>query len=160
VPTKQADPQVPLTTLTGVTRSLDSWLTLGHLALAVLPSWPEAQSYVGLARRAFRVFSEADCKTAWMVIGNETAARRVLGKAIDEYIVFLDPDATVARSLGIERTPAFVHVTADCAVAAVADGWDPEAWQAVADSLATAMRWTKPVYPELHDPPPFFGWNV
>jgi hypothetical protein len=160
VPTKQADPQLPLTTLQGVTRTLDDLTTLGHLALVVLPSWPEAQRYVTLGRRAFKTFREADCKTAWMILGNAAAANRVLGSAVADAQVFLDADSAVARSLGIERVPAFVHVKSDCSVAAVADGWDPAAWQAVADSLATAMRWTKPVYPQVTDPDPFLGWNV
>ena len=106
------------------------------------------------------MFREADCKTCWLVTGNEATARRVLGKFVDEFVVYLDPDGTVARAFGVERTPAFVHVRADASVAAVADGWDAAAWQSVADSLATAMRWTKPVYPEPGDPAPFFGWNT
>jgi hypothetical protein len=160
VPTLQADPQLPMTTLAGVTRTLDQCLTMGHLALVVLPSWPEAQSYVQLGRRAFRVFTEADCKTCWMVTGNEATARRVLGAHLDEYVVYLDPDGAAARAFGVERTPAFVHIRTDASVAMVANGWDPDAWQAVADSLAAEMRWTKPVYPEPGDPPPYFGWNT
>jgi hypothetical protein len=160
VPTQQADPQLPLTNLAGVTRSLDQWLTMGHLAMVVLPSWPEAQAYVQLGRRAFRVFNQADCTCCWLVTGNEAAARRVLGRYLDEYVVYLDPDGSAARAMGVERTPAFLHLRADASVAKVADGWDADAWQSVADSLATAMRWTKPVYPEPDDPPTFYGWNT
>jgi hypothetical protein len=160
VPTQQADPQLPLTNYAGVTRSLDQWLTMGHLAMVVLPSWPEAQAFVQLGRRAFKVFKEADCKCCWMVVGNQAVAQRVLGRHLDEYVVYLDPDGSATRGLGIERTPAFLHLRADASVAKVADGWDPDAWQDVADSLATAMRWTKPVYPEPGDPAPFYGWNT
>ncbi len=157
---KTADPQTPVTTIKGVTRTLDDWLTSGQLCLFVLPSWPEASQYVPLTQRAFKVFRESDARCVIMVMGSELQARRVLGATADTDTVWLDPDGTITKQLGVARTPAFVHVQSDSSVAAIADGWDPAEWQRIANSLAKALRWTKPIYPEPRDPEPTAGWDV
>jgi hypothetical protein len=157
---KTADPLVPVTTITGVTRTLDDWLTSGQLCLFVLPSWPEASQYVPLIQRAFKVFREADVRCVVMVMGPEAQARKVLGAAADSDTVWLDPDGAVTKQLGVTRTPAFVHVQSDASVGAIAEGWNPAEWQRVANAIATALRWTKPIYPEPRDPEPMTGWDV
>ena len=154
------DPTTPVTTIKGRTRSLDDWLTSFELCLVALPSWLEAAAYVPLGERALRIFQEADCKAAFLVVGNERQARRILGDVVDQYVVFLDPDRTVVTALGLNRLPAFLHVRADATVAASAEGWDPAAWNRVADSLAKTMRWSRPVYPLPGDPRPSEGWPL
>lgn len=157
---KNPDPMLPVTTIKGRTRPLDDWLTIFHLCLVALPGRPEAAAYVPLGLRALRVFKGADSKTAFLITGNEHAARRVLGKAADEYVVFLDPDRELVQSLGVSHLPAFVHLRADTTLVNAAEGWDPPAWDAVAEGLGEAMKWTRPVYPMPGDPGPFPGWAV
>ena len=80
---KNPDPSLKLTSLKGVTRTLDDWATMFHLTLVILPARPEASAWVPIARRIFRVFGDADCRTAYCVAGTPTLARRILGDAAD-----------------------------------------------------------------------------
>jgi len=152
------DPYIEVTTIAGRTRPLDDWLTIFHLCLVALPARPEAQDYVPVGRRALEVFQGADCKTAFLVSGNEQQARRLLGKAADEFVVFLDPERKLVSGLGLARLPAFVHLRADTALVDAAEGWDPAAWNRVAQGLGKAMAWSSPAYPQPGDPPAFEGW--
>lgn len=152
------DPFIELTTIKGRTRPLDDWLTVFHLCLVAVPAWPEVQRYVPLGRRALEVFQGADCKTAFLVTGNETQARRILAADADRFVVFLDPERKFVQSLALARLPAFVHLRADTTLVDAAEGWDPRAWDRVAEGVGKAMAWTRPVYPQPGDPPAFEGW--
>src|ERR671924_1169640 len=88
------DPTTELTTIRGVTRTLDDWTTTFHLALTVLPGRPEAAAYVRVGRRIADVLGGSDCRAAFLVVGNQRAARRGLGSAADEYLCFVDPEGT------------------------------------------------------------------
>ena len=154
------DPTTELTTIRGVTRTLDDWTTTFHLALTVLPGRPEAAAYVRVGRRIADVLGGSDCRPAFLVVGNERAARRVLGSAADEYLCFVDPEGTATKALGVARTPAFVHVRLDTTVASLVDGWDPSAWDDAVERLAKEMAWSRPLIPAPGDPPPFRGWNT
>jgi hypothetical protein len=154
------DPAVELTTLRGVTKTLDDWTTSFHLALIVLPGRPEASPYVRLGRRIADVFGGSDTRCAFLVAGPERIARRVLGPDADRYLVFLDPDGLAVKSLGLARVPAFVHIRLDATLAGAAEGWDPAKWDEVAGGLAKAMAWTKPLIPAPGDPPPYEGWTA
>ena len=102
---KNPDPSLKLTSLKGVTRTLDDWSTMFHLTLVILPARPEASAWVPVARRIFRTFRDADCRTGYCVPGPPEVARRVLADAADEAIVFVDPDRTLIESLGLEHLP-------------------------------------------------------
>jgi hypothetical protein len=117
------DPSLKLTSLKGVTRTLDDWATMFHLTLVILPSRPEASDWVPVARRIFRVFRDADCRAGYCVTGPPTVARRILADAADEVLVFVDPDRALVQSLGLERLPAFVHLAQDTSLVAAAEGW-------------------------------------
>lgn len=154
------DPTVEVTTITGRTRSLDDFLTIFHLCLVAFPTKPEARAYVPLGRRLLDVFRGADCKTAFLVTGNEHQARRLLGDAADHYVVFLDPERQLVTSLGLEALPAFVHLRADTTLVDAAEGWDPAAWHRVSKGLGKEMAWSHAVFPLPGDPSPFDGWAV
>ena len=153
------DPSTPLTSIKGLTRTLDDWMTIFHLCLFALPSWPEAATFVPLAERALKVFTESDARCAILVTGTPEQARRILGPVADRYLVFCDPKREGVRGLKIERTPAFVHLRADTALVVKSEGWDPKGWQEVANSVAKATRWTKPLY-VASDPEAFAGWDM
>jgi hypothetical protein len=154
------DPTVELTTARGVTRTLDEWTTSFHLALTVLPGRPEAAIYVRIGRRIADVLGGSDCRPAFLVVGNERAARRVLGSTIDEYLCFVDPEGALVKSVGLAKLPAFVHIRLDGSLASAAEGWNPDAWNDAVERLAKEMAWTRPLIPSPGDPPPSPGWNT
>lgn len=155
---KNPDPSLKLTSLKGVTRTLDDWATMFHLTLVILPSRPEASDWVPVARRIFRVFRDADCHAGYCVTGSPAVARRILADAADEALVFVDPDRALVQSLGLERLPAFVHLAQDTSLVAAAEGWDPREWQQVARAVSKAMAWAVPEVAGPGDPPATPGW--
>jgi hypothetical protein len=157
---KSPDPSIKLTTSAGVTRTLDDWSTMFHLCLVILPPRPEAARFIPIARRIFAVFGDADCRTAYCVVGTEFIARGVLGAAESEALTFVDPDAEFVTSLGLTHLPAFVHLRQDTSLVAAAEGWDPAEWQRVAKEIATAMSWSYPEVARPGDPPPTPGWPL
>jgi hypothetical protein len=157
---RSPDPSLKLTSTRNVTRTLDDWLTMFHLCVVILPPRPEAAVFIPIARRIFQVFGDADCHTALCVAGNEFIARGVLGEAEDEYLAFIDPDGAFVESLGLAHLPAFVHLRQDTTLVAAAEGWDPRAWQRVAQEIGKAMAWSVPTVAAPGDPPPTPGWPV
>ena len=157
---KSPDPSLKLTSLKGVTRTLDDWATMFHLTLVILPPQPEASAWVPVARRIFRVFRDADSRAAYCVAGAPAIARRILGDAADESLVFVDPDRTLVQSLELERLPAFVHLAQDTSLVAAAEGWNPREWQEVARAVGKAMAWSVPECAGPGDPPATSGWRA
>ncbi len=155
---KSPDPSLKLTSLKGVTRTLDDWSTMFHLCLVILPDRPEASVFVPIARRIFATFGDADCRAAYCIAGPAEVARRILADAAGEALVFVDPDRALVRSLGLERLPAFVHLGQDTSLVAAAEGWDPKEWQRVAREVGKVMAWTVPEVSGPGDPPATAGW--
>ena len=73
---KNPDPNLKLTSTKGVARTLDDWSTMFHLCLVILPPRPEAAVFIPIAKRIFQVLGDADCRTAFCVVGNEFIAAR------------------------------------------------------------------------------------
>ena len=157
---KNPDPSIKLTSSKGQTRTLDDWSTMFHLCLVILPPRPEASVYIPIAERIFQVFGDADCRTAFYVVGNEFIAKGVLGEAENQYLSFCDPDGELATSLGLTHLPAFVHLRQDTSLVAAAEGWDAAEWQKVAKEVGKAMAWSVPTVAGAGDPPPTPGWPV
>jgi len=61
------------------------------------------------------------------------------------------------KALGLSTLPAFIFVRIDGTVPAVAEGWNPTEWRAVADAIAATTQWTKPTIPAAGDPSAFAG---
>jgi hypothetical protein len=152
------DPNIELTSITGTTRTLDDWATVFNLAIVVLPPRPEASAWVPVIRRIYATFGDSDVRTTILVSGPESMARKILGTAADEFLVFCDPDELLATSLGLERLPAFVHLRQDCSLVTSAEGWSVSAWQKVADQIAKSVHWTSPVLAGAGNPPASPGW--
>jgi hypothetical protein len=155
---KNPDPTLPLTTITGTTRTLDDWTTMFHMVFVVLPDRLEGAQWVPVAERIFATFGDSDAKVAFLVPGTAPMANRLLEHASDKYSVFLDPDREVIASLGLERLPALVHLRQDTALANVAEGWDPQEWQRVVRAIGAALAWTHPEVARPGDPAPTPGW--
>ena len=159
---KNPDPTLELSTAAGVTRTLDDWTTMFHLCLVVLPDRPEAAQWIPVARRIFSVLGDSDARTAYVIPSTPAIAQRILADESDRAMVFVDPDRTFIKSLALEHLPALVHIRQDTSVGAVAEGWDPPAWQKVAREIARAMAWSVPdvAPPGVPIPARPAGWAV
>jgi hypothetical protein len=147
-----------LSPIDGDARSLGQWLTTFHFACVVIDPYTNESAWIlETARRIMTDFREAAVRVAWMVCGSAGDAAAFLGPPADEFLTFADPERTFVKAIGIRYLPAFVFVRIDGTVQAVAEGWQPTEWQAVADAIATTTAWTRSVIPGPQDPPPFKG---
>jgi hypothetical protein len=147
-----------LAAITGATRPITEWVTNFHLAIVALDPFTLESSWIlETAARILSRYREADVRCAFLVTGTADEARQFLGPYAREYLVFVDPDRGVAKGLGLATLPAFLHVNQAHQVEAVAEGWAPEAWHAVAEHLSDRMDWTVPIIPDTGDPTPFAG---
>ncbi len=154
------NPSLELTSLKGVTRSLDDWATTFNLAIVMLPARAEASAWNGVIDRIYATFGDSDVRTTIWVNSTPNIARRIIGELADRYLVFCDPDGTLASSLGIERLPAFVHLRQDTTLVGAAQGWSPTEWQKVADEIARHVHWTSPAIAAAGGPAASSGWAV
>jgi hypothetical protein len=147
-----------LTPLRGDGRTVSEWLTVFHLVSVVVDPYTNESAWVlDVAARILREFSDAAVRVNWISTADADDTKAFLGPLAAEFLTFTDPDRVVVKALGLERLPAFVFVLMDGAVEASAEGWDPVSWRKVADSIATAVKWSRPVIPEPGDPPAFEG---
>jgi hypothetical protein len=154
------NPQLPITSYTGVTRTVDDWATVFNLAIIVLPARPEAVAFVPVVERIFATFGDSDVRTIACIPSTAPIAKRILGAHVDEWLVWCDADQGLVTSLGLERLPAFVHLRLDTTLVTAAQGWSPTEWQRVADAIAKHEHWTSPVVSGRGDPAPTPGWPL
>jgi hypothetical protein len=154
------DPSLQLTSLKGVTRTLDDWVTVFNLAVVLLPMRPEAGAWVPVIDRIYRTFGDSDVRTTICVSANPSITRRIIGDAGDRWLTFCDPDEALAKSLALERLPAFVHLRQDTSLASAAQGWSPTEWQKVADEIARTKHWIAPIVSDAGNPSPTPGWPL
>ena len=147
-----------LTPLEGEGRTVEQWLTTFHLLSTVIDPYTNESSWIlETAARIMRGFSGAAVRVNWLVTAGPDDAKTFLGPLASEFLTFPDPDRVAVRALGLERLPAFLFVRMDGAVAASAEGWDALRWRAVADVVADAVKWSRPVIPAPGDPLAFDG---
>lgn len=154
------DPPADLTLapINGEARSIADWVTTFQLAAVVVDPFTNESSWIlETAGRVLLHFREADCRVAFIVMGTADEARQFLGPWADKVLTFADPDRAVVTGLGLNELPAFVQVRGDLHVAAAAEGWDPDEWRQVAESLAKNMSWSTPLIPAYGDPSPYAG---
>ena len=139
-------------------RSLQEWLTTFHLVTVVLdPFTNESAWLLPTASRILTNYEQSDCRVSWVVTGTEEECRLFLGPWAREILTFADPDRSVVKALGLERLPAIVHLATDGTVVSAAEGWDPDGWKAVTDTLSQLMSWNRPLIPAPGDPGPYEG---
>jgi hypothetical protein len=154
------DPSLELTSITGVTRTLDDWATVFNLAIVLLPDRPEASAWVPVIDRIYATFGDSDVRTIVCVSAGETITRRILGDASSRWLTFCDDGHRLASALGLERLPAFVHLRQDTSLVSAAQGWSPSEWQRVADEIAKSQHWTTPKLAAPNNPRPTPGWEL
>ena len=150
---------IKLATLTGHMHTLAEWLVMFNLMGVVIDPYTHPSGWIlPTASRLFGVYDEADVRCAFVVCSDADDARSFLGPFADERLVLLDPAREFARSLGLERLPALVHLAQDASVLGAAQGWDAAEWSAVIDGIEAAMDWrARPVLPTADDPGSFEG---
>jgi hypothetical protein len=154
------DPSIELTSISGVTRTLDDWATVFNLAIVLLPPRPEAAAWVPVIDRIYATFGDSDVRTTVCVAANAAITRRIIGDAATRWLTFCDPDQRLASALGLERLPAFVHLRQDTTLVEAAQGWSVSEWQRVADEIATKEHWTSPIIAAQGNPRPTPGWAL
>jgi hypothetical protein len=153
------DLDIDLHPLQGDARPVSQWLTTFPLAAVVLDPYTHESSWLlDTARRILTVFRGADVRVAYLVTGTDPdGARQFLGPLADDILALADPDRAFVRSLGLTSLPAFVAIRQNGSVIGSAEGWDPEAWRAVATGLAALTSWSRPEIPAMGDPAPYAG---
>ena len=142
----------------GTGRPVMEWLTTFHLASVVLDPYTNESSW--LLRTASRVLEEfrgCDVRINMIVTAGADDALAFLGPLTQRFLVFCDPQRRAVEAMELEQLPAFVLTRVDGVVAAKAEGWDPEAWERVADAIAAITKWTSIELPAAGDPVPFRG---
>ena len=163
-------PSVPPGTISEVTvkslhrdeeRTLAEWTTMFQLFVVALdPYTVESAAVLPVATRLLREYSEADCRAGFLMACDADDARAFLGPLADELMVFLDPDRSAIKALGITSLPALIHVDQSPAVVGIAEGWDPAAWRMISLELSRVAGWTPPGLPYADSPAPFHGSPV
>jgi hypothetical protein len=149
---------LPVTVLGGKPRPLSELLTTFHLGSVVLDPYTNESSWIlKTAARILEEFRGADVRVNFVVTADEEGARQFMGPLVEQFLVFVDADRHFVRGLGLSELPAFAFIRVDGEVAAVAEGWDPLAWRAVAVAIAEVTAWRPPDIPEPGDPGRFRG---
>ena len=144
--------------INGEARTIAEWLTTFQLATVVLdPFTNESAWLLDTAGRVLLHFREADCRVAFIVTGTVDEARQFLGPWADKVLTFADPNRATVRGMGLRELPTFLHIRGDRTIASAAEGWDPEQWRDVAESLAKDNSWSIPLIPTNGDPSPYAG---
>lgn len=139
-------------------RPVMEFLTTFHLASVVLDPYTNESSWVlRAATRVLEQFRGSDARINLIVTAGANDARAFLGPLVDRFLVFCDPDRTAVKAMGLTELPAFVFTTVDGVIAAAAQGWNPDEWEAVADAVAEVTWWTSIEVPGPGDPGPFHG---
>jgi hypothetical protein len=142
----------------GQGRPVMEWLTTFHLASVVLDPYTNESSWIlRAATRVLEQFRGSDARINLIVTAGPIEARTFLGPLADRFLVFCDPDRAAVKAMGLDELPAFVFTRVDGVVAAVAEGWNPHEWEAVADAIADVTWWTSIPVPGPGDPGPFRG---
>jgi hypothetical protein len=157
VATKLPD-DILLRPLGGEARELDEWLTTFHLASVVLDPYTNESSWVlKTAVRILSGFRDSHARVNFVVTANDADTKRFLGPLTEQFLVFTDADRSVVKAMGLQTLPAFVFVRVDGEVVASAEGWNADAWEAVADAISEATKWRSPMFPAPGDPVGFAG---
>jgi len=150
-----------LTPLGGRPRTIMELLVTFHLLLVAFDPYEEQSSWLlPTATRILRGFEQADVRVAVVVTADAADARLWLGPHAKDFRVFVDPDRTVVKGLGLKELPAAVFLGMDGTIVQSAEGWHPGEWRKVVDKVAQITGWNAPVVPLAKDPAPFAGSPV
>ena len=142
----------------GKGRPIMEWLTTFHLASVVLDPYTNESSWIlRTATRILEEFRGSDARINLIVTADANDTAAFLGPLAEQFLVFCDADRSAVKAIGLSELPAFVFVRVDGVVAAKAQGWNPDEWEAVADAIADITKWSSLELPVPGDPVPFAG---
>jgi len=142
----------------GEGRPVMEFLTTFHLASVVLDPYTNESSWIlKTATRVLEEYRGADVRINLVVTAGANDTQAFLGPLTEQFLVFCDPDRAAVKAMGLDHLPAFVFTRVDGVVAAAAEGWDPRAWQVVADTITAVTMWHSPELPAPGDPGSFHG---
>jgi hypothetical protein len=151
-------PDLVFVPVSGKPRTIRELLTTFHLLLvAVDPSNVRSRWIVPPAARTLFEYEQADCRVGWLVAGDASDARKLLGRWATDITTFVDPELTAIKGLGLQTLPAIVHVSQTLEIVSAVEGWDPPAWRELTKELSKRMSWSRPHIPAPGDPGPFDG---
>ena len=149
--------EIVLDSIQGQGYALRDWLTsYPFLLVALDPYTHESAWIIATAGQFLRHYTPADIRVGWLVAADDEGCRQFLGPWAEEFLTFADPERTAISGFGLERLPGLIHVRNDGAHQH-ADGWDPDAWRAIADVLSVHLSWSRPLIPKPGDPVPYTG---
>lgn len=77
-------------------------------------------------------------------------------KDLDKVKIFTDENGALAKSLGINSVPSFVHVGIGGKIVSQVEGWQIDSWQGQLNLSAKHLKWTSPqLYGQPNLPAPF-----
>lgn len=141
----------------GHVRTVAELTTLFDLCLFVLHLRDRItiRSVRPVIERIVDVFADSDCTLGILAVDLDVAhARSLLGDLVERVQLFVDPDGTTAKALGVDGTPAVVWINPKPEVTEVVEGWHPAEWRQLLGALAEKLRWTRPHLPLPGDPAP------
>jgi len=65
-----------------------------------------------------------------------------------------------AKSLGLTTLPSLVLIRQDGTILESAEGWDPDQWRKITETLDTLTGWTPLNMPGPKDPAPYAGTTL
>jgi hypothetical protein len=139
-------------------RTLAEWTTtFQYLVVALDPFTEQSAAVLPTAARLLRHYAESNSRNAFILACDADDARQFLGPLADEFMVFVDPDGTALKGLGLTTLPAMAHIDQSPAIAQSAEGWDPAGWRSVVRGLSQVLSWSEPMVVTPDDPAPFAG---
>ena len=155
---KDPSADLELTPLGGEARPLSDWLTTFHLATVALDPYTNESAWIlPTATRILEGLRGSDARVNLLVTAPEDDARAFLGPMVRQFLVFVDDDRSVVKSLGLETLPAFVFIRVDSTVPAAAEGGTRRSGVTSPRSIASTTAWQPPDIPMIGDPGPFHG---
>ncbi len=152
-----ASTDIVLDSIQGKGYPVRDWLTSYPLLMVAIDPYTHESAWIlETAGQFLRHYKPADIRVAWLVAADDEGCRSFLGPWADEFLTFADPERSAILGFGLERLPSLLHIRNDGAVQA-ANGWDPSAWRAVAETLAVNLSWSRPMLPKPGDPVPYPG---
>lgn len=155
------NPQIQLNPIQSKAKPLKNWVTSFQLLLVAIDPFKHESSWIlDTANRILKNFAQANCRVAWLVAGTDQQAVQFLGSLATERLTFVDPNKEVIKELGIERLPALVHINHGLEVIGLSNGWNPNEWRRIINTVSRAVSWRAPSIPEPNDPAPYIGSPV
>ena len=143
------NPTLQITSLNGISHTLDDLTTMFTGVWVVLPPRGEAKEYENVIQQIFKTYGDSDARCAILIPGDIRSANLVKDSLDINVQYFSDVDFKVCDALGVTSLPALVHVRQDTSVANIVNGFDIEEWNNVCKNISTKLRWTKPNFSDF-----------